>query len=82
MTHKHTKKFEVLTPWDMVEIVLEMESKDRTETLIDEISPWFKDRSAFFRLLEKGRKWIFSCFRFSSFSKELFGIKNYTQPAS
>lgn len=57
MAHKYTKKVGILTPWDMVEIILEKESKDRTEPLIEKISAWFKDRSAFFRLLEKGRKY-------------------------
>ena len=47
-------KEEELTQWELVEIILGKKPKMRERRQIEQILPWFRDRSAFFRMLEEG----------------------------
>ena len=45
---------EEITQWELVEIILGALPDKRDRHHVEEILPWFKDRSAFFRMLEEG----------------------------
>ena len=49
---KETEK--EITQWELVEIILGEEPEKRDRYHIEQLLPWFKDRSAFFRMLEEG----------------------------
>lgn len=49
---KETEK--EITQWELVEITLEERPENRATSHIKQLLPWFKDRSAFFRMLEEG----------------------------
>ena len=72
MTETRFKTVKDMTQWDLVEIILQLKSEDRERQLIEQVLPWFRDRSAFFRMLEEGKRPLFLMFlsRHPSVSKK------------
>lgn len=56
MADKSSEGENDVTQWELVEIALGFEPEMRERQLIEQILPWFRDRSAFFRMLEEGKQ--------------------------
>lgn len=48
-----------VTQWELVEIILGVKPEQRKRHMIEQILPWFRERSAFFRMLEEGKQGAF-----------------------